>query len=137
MSTKLSIDFKGIEDYFKKLESIGEKHAKSAVENALKASSDYVMPNVKKAMPPHERTGKTESSIIKDNQVSWVGNVASIDIGFRIREGGLASIFLMYGTPHMEPDKKLYNAIYGTYTAKKVKEIQKKEFEKMIERVME
>ena len=69
------------------------------------------------------------------------GTEYSANAGFKISDGGLASIFLMYGTkihgqPHVSPDKKLYNAIFGATTKKKIQEIQAQAFFKMIDEVM-
>ena len=38
--------------------------------------------------------------------------------------GGLPSIFLMYGTPRMKKDSKVYNAVYGKKTMDEVSMIQ-------------
>lgn len=62
------------------------------------------------------------------------GVVASVEVGFSIRAGGLPSIFLMYGTPRMRPDKALYNAIYGASTLRAVSEKQAEVFEKIMMR---
>ena len=84
--------------------------------------------------------------------VSWEGTKAIIPVGFKISQGGLASVFLMYGTPRHAPanqygsangthpgmpaDKKLYNAIYGNAVHRKIAEKQKEIFEKEIKKVM-
>ncbi|MFR3520381.1 MAG: hypothetical protein ACLTT4_18380, partial [Coprobacillus cateniformis] len=67
---------------------------------------------------------KTVGTLIRENGVTWEGFVATVDVGFRIREGGLPSIFLMYGTPKMKKDTKLYNAIRGAKTKKYIYELQ-------------
>ena len=74
----------------------------------------------------------TEESIVNDKKVEWTGEVAEVKVGFSIRDGGLASIFLMYGTPTIEPDMELYNSIYGSQTKSKVRKKQKEVFEKGI-----
>lgn len=111
------------------------KDVKKITEKALNESFNIVTPGIEAAMTSHRRTGKTERSIAKKRNVKWTGTLASIDVGFSIRKGGLASIFLMYGTPKMQPDKKLYNAIYGNATKRKVRTVQEKVFAEEIRKV--
>lgn len=115
---------------------------KATTEKALTESKEYVTAKLHQDMKNHHRTGRTESSIDDDLKVEWKGSQAQVKVGFKISEGGLASIFLMYGTPRREPtpmeaDKKLYNDVYGTATQRKVNEIQQKVFEDAIRQVME
>ena len=137
---KLTVDFEGFDVLTKKLERLGGD-VKQATESALKASHNVVEKNVTAAMQPHIETGKTEKAIIKTPVVEWTGDTAAVDVGFDISGGGLASIFLMYGTqlhgqPHITPDKNLYNAVYGAQTKKQIKQIQEEAILKRIERVM-
>ncbi|MBD5142996.1 MAG: hypothetical protein HDT22_05205 [Ruminococcus sp.] len=89
------------------------------------------------AIKPHKKTGETESSLRKTPIIEWTGDmVAEAKVGFHISAGGLPSIFLMYGTPSIEPDNNLKEAIYGTNTRKEIKKIQREVYEKSIERAM-
>lgn len=126
---KLGIEFDGFEQLIQKLEDV-ESRSETAVENALIETNKYVTKNLKKEISHHRLTGVTESSLKTNTDVIWQGTVAETDVGFNISEGGLPSIFLMYGTPTMEPDKGLYNAIYGRKTKNKIAEIQEQEFRK-------
>lgn len=128
---KIGLQFKGFEEVLSSYEKAGGD-LKKAVEEALIASKQVVNPEAKAAIQRHRRTGKTEESLDKTMKVEWDGFTASIDVGFHISEGGLPSIFLMYGTPRMAPDKKLYNSIYGTRVKKKVAEIQQEAVNKVI-----
>lgn len=132
---KLSIDFKGFAEYAERLEKLGGD-LKEAADKALKESKDLVDEQLHEQMKKHHRTGRTEKSIRDDAEVEWSGNVGSVDVGFDIAHGGLPSIFLMYGTPRMSKDQKLYNAVYGTATKRKVKELQEKIFAEAIQRRM-
>lgn len=120
---KIGLQLKGFEDLMSDLDKLGGDLNQVTTE-ALEKSHAYVTPNLHKAMKKHHRTGRTEKSIEDTGKVTWTGNVASVDIGFDIANGGLASVFLMYGTPKMKKDTKLYNAIYGSATKKKLAEIQ-------------
>lgn len=132
---KVTIDFKGFEEYAEKLDKLGGD-LKSAVDKALLESKDFVDDQLHAQMKKHHRTGNTEDTIKDNAKVEWSGSLASVDVGFSISHGGLASIFLMYGTPRAQPDRKLYNAIYGRTTKRKVREIQEEIFTKAIKEKM-
>lgn len=141
MSTKLELNFPMFDELKKKLEAIEGNALDRAVEKALENSNAFVAAQLDKAMQPHRRTGKTESTILKNTEVQKIGTEYSANTGFSIHEGGLPSIFLMYGTkvhgqPHVKPDKNLYNAIYGNATKKRIQEIQANAFYSMIDEVM-
>ena len=66
-------------------------------------------------------TGNMYGTIIGDGAVSWEGSVATVNAGFKLDQGGgWHSIFVMYGTPRMSKDPKVYNAIKGTRTRKAI-----------------
>lgn len=139
---KITVDFSGFNLLKKQLDAIGGDATKRAIESALKASQQVVAEQVNTAMIPHTRTGKTQRSIVRNSPVEWTGDTAAIGIGFDISGGGLPSIFLMYGTklhgqPHIEPDRNLYNAVYGAQTKKKIMEMQEQAFNKVLERVVQ
>jgi hypothetical protein len=124
--------------YAQKLQKLGStEFLKKTVEQALEESKEYVTEKLHQEMPKHHRTGRTEASIDDDSGVEWKGTLASVKVGFNISEGGLASIFLMYGTPRMQPDRKLYNDVYGTAAQRKVREIQEEVFNDALRKVME
>lgn len=110
---------------------------KETTEKALMESKAYVTEKLHQDMKKHHRTGRTEASIDDDSGVEWKGTLASLKVGFKISEGGLASIFLMYGTPRMQPDRKLYNDVYGAATRRKIQEIQREVFDNALRQVME
>lgn len=149
--TKMSIDFGNFADYAERLEKLGGD-LRATTDKALQASHDYVTDNLRRDMERHNRTGKTSRSLIEDSTVQWEGNVGSIDVGFDIANGGLPSVFLMYGTPKHAPanqtgktkgvnrgidaDKQLFDDIYGARTKKEVRKIQEKIFAEEIKKVM-
>lgn len=110
---------------------------KETTEKALMESKAYVTEKLHQDMKKHHRTGRTEASIDDDSGVEWKGTLASVKVGFKISEGGLPSIFLMYGTPRMQPDRKLYNDVYGAATRRKIQEIQREVFDNALRQVME
>lgn len=118
-----TLDYSENYNLIKKLEKL-EGDIKSTSEKALKESQKYITKNLHTEMKKHHRTGKTEKSLVENPSVRWVGTMAEIDVGFDISNGGLPSIFLMYGTPRMKKDQKLFNAIYGKGTIEEVAKIQ-------------
>lgn len=132
---KISLQFKGFEEYAERLDKLGGD-LKATTEKALQNSHDFITPKVRAAMNKHHRTGETEDSIASNAKVVWEGSVASVDVGFNLTEGGMPSIFLMYGTPRMKKDQALYDSIYGNRTKKAIKELQEKTFARAIKKVM-
>lgn len=133
---KLALDFKGLEELAEKLDKLGKGSAlKKAVEKALLESAKLVNLQLEAEMKKHYRTGKTVKSIVPE-KVEWSGTQATVKVGFDIAHGGLASIFLMYGTPKMEKDQRLYNAIYGSQTKRKIREVQEKAFNEVLNEIM-
>lgn len=125
-----------------KLDKLGGDVDK-AIEESLEASAEIVQKNVEAEMRKHKRTGNTERTIIKNQKVKKSGTVSSIRVGFDLPKG-LTSIFLMYGTPRrkpekgqLDPDKKLYNAIYGSKVKKEIREKQSEIISKAIRKRME
>lgn len=139
---KIGLQVAGFEDYMAKLDEIGgSKAMKRGVESALKASKEYVTPQVEAAMnklPAKGKysTGLTEKSIDDGYKVEWEGMTASIEVGFDFSKSGVTSVFLMYGTPRMKPVSGLKAAIYGTKTKKKIAELQGEALDKVIARIL-
>lgn len=131
---KAHLDVSGLEEYIKKIESLN-KDLKKTFESALHATNSHVTKKIKPIIAKHKQTGATEASINKENKVVWEGTTAVTKVGFDIKNGGMASIFLIYGTPKMTPNKQLYNAFYSNKTKKEISEIQQEVFRKRIERL--
>ncbi len=128
---KFQLEFKGFEELSKRLEELGG-NLRETTEKALQNTHAHITPKLHADMAKHHRTGITERNIVDDAKVEWSGDIASIKVGFNIAKGGLASIFLMYGTPRHKPDKQLYDDIYGNATKKEVAELQEKTFSRAI-----
>lgn len=148
---KMTIDFQGFNELYEKLDRLNAD-TKRITEKALEESFNIVIPGIQSAIAPHRHLGFTENSLVTSPNLKWEGNKVSVDIGFDISNGGIASIFLMYGTPrHMvknkygstgktaegvRQDMNLYNSIYGTSTQNKVKKAQQKVFEDALREAM-
>lgn len=127
MAKKMRLEFTGFEEYAERLDKLGGD-LKKTTEKALIETHKLLTPKVEEAFRKHDvkYSHDTMKSLKKDARVEWDGSVAAIGVGFKISEGGFPSIFIMYGTPRMQPDKKVYNSIYGN--KKKVKELQERIF---------
>jgi hypothetical protein len=127
MAKKMRLEFTGFEEYAERLDKLGGD-LKKTTEKALNETHKLLTPKVEEAFRKHDvkYSHDTMKSLKKDARVEWDGSVAAIGVGFKISEGGFTSIFIMYGTPRMQPDKKVYNSIYGN--KKKVRELQEKIF---------
>ena len=155
MGKKFGLNFDGVSELSEKLEALGGD-LKQVAEQALEFIPGDVNPKLHAAMQKHKGHGVTERSIVEGQQVKWTGNVASIDVGFDLKKGGMPSIFLMYGTPRHAPgnqyggpvrpgaqehpgikaDTELFNAIYGSKTQKDIAAKQQKIFTQAIQDVM-
>lgn len=130
MSNKSKIEFEGFEELIDKLTKLGA-NVKETSEKALKATHEYVTEKAEEAvqksnLPAHGKfsTGATEKSLVREPKITWEGTEASVKTGFSISNGGLASIFMMYGTPRHMKNQKMYNAFFGTKTKKEILQIQ-------------
>lgn len=124
---KFEVKIDGFDEVIAQLEEL-ESDAKKVTEEALKATHAHVTQKLEKAVKPHKQTGVTERSLKKDAEINWFGSTAKVNVGFDISKGGLPSVFLMYGTPRMKKDPKLYATLYGKKTEKEIKEIQEDMF---------
>lgn len=147
---RLTVNFDGFEALFEKLDRLGAD-MKDITEEALRKSFDEVTPGIRQAMQRHHDTGDTERSLTTQCRIEWDGSKASVPVGFKISDGGLPSIFLMYGTPRhpvsnqygrtgaeedgVEEDRRLYNSIYGSATKRKVKQVQEEVFQRHLREV--
>ena len=120
---KIGLQIEGFDDLIQQFKEL-EKDIKPIAEEALRESQKIIAAKSHEAMSKHHKTGDTEKTIIEDGKVEWEGSEVGIGVGFDIKVGGLPSIFLMYGTPRMKKDSKVYNAVYGKKTMDEVSMIQ-------------
>lgn len=130
------MQFDGFTDVIHQLEQL-EVDVRQTVTGALQEAGQLVTEQARAAIQPHRRTGKTEASLIENPPVEWTGTQAAVNVGFDINNGGLPSIFLMYGTPRMKKDIKLYNAVYGAETKKKIEQIERDALDNAVEKAMQ
>lgn len=137
---KNGFDTTALAKYADKLEAAGGSAAvKRAVEGGMKQTKAQVNPKVKAAIQPGNlpaggrySTGGTAAHLNTEMRVDWEGNLARMKLGFNLEGDGLASIFLMYGTPHHAPAAGLREAL-----KEDPKKISRKEMTKACKKILE
>nr|WP_270250309.1 hypothetical protein [Coprococcus catus]DAJ61746.1 MAG TPA: hypothetical protein [Caudoviricetes sp.] len=147
---KITLSFPGMKETLDKFEKM-DLAVGPAVTEALQKSCDYVTSHLEDQIEQHHRTGRTAESLLKNEKVQVEGTTYFINVGFDVSNGGLASIFLMYGSPKhritrysgkkkstwnhpgMDADQVLYDLVFGPSTKTEIEKIQKKVFEKRME----
>lgn len=116
---RMKLEVQGLDGIMKRLNN-ANADVKQAVNRALTETHRIVTEKADTAIQQHRETGLTERSLRRNAVIEWQGNVAEVKVGFDIAHGGLASVFLMYGTPRRTPPMKavpaLYNAFFGKST---------------------
>lgn len=131
---KMQILFNGFEELAERIDKIGNG-LKLAVTEALEASEKLIDDNLRSAAASYAHkgggrkgyaTGAMYNSIRENGRVIWNGNIAEVGVGFSSEnmQGFMHSIFVMYGTPKMQKDTKVYNALRGSKIKKQVAEKQ-------------
>jgi hypothetical protein len=142
---KFSLNFDGFLEYANKVDQLGKGYLKTATENALTKSKDYINSAISQAMDaspyhfnrePGSRSKGTAKKSLKETAslpVEWEGSVAYAYIGADLKVAP-EEIILAMGSPHIRADVNLRKAIkakgkYGKESAR----IQQEEFAKVIE----
>lgn len=137
---KNGFDTSALNKYGEALDTAGGSAAlKRAVEGGMKSTKAQVTPKARAAIQPGNlpaggkySTGGTEKHLNTDMTVQWEGNMARMKLGFNLEGDGLASIFLMYGTPHHAPAAGLREAL-----REEPLKISRKEMAKACKKVLE
>lgn len=148
---RLGITFKGFDEMMANLEAVGGD-TKRIVEECLEVVPEIVNPKLKTDMARHNKTRKVVNSIAEDQHVVWEGTKAKLPVGFKLKHGGWASIYLMFGTARHAPanqygrfsgtvrgvqqDKTLHDDVYGSAVIRKINERQREIFTREIKKKM-
>lgn len=125
MSEKLVfMDAPNLKKWLTELDSLSKTGLDEAVKAGLLESKRLITQQLEAEMEKHYRTGVTIESLDTTQKVNVNGYEYYVSVGFHISQGGLASIFLMKGTPKQAPDVHLYDAVFGKETSRKVRKIQ-------------
>ena len=106
--TKAKIDFYGTSEILQKLEKAGanvEKEIVKALQKSVEKPKNEMLDFVKS----HKYSGQTEESFIEE--IVNKKGVISLKLGFSVRKGGIAAIFLNLGSPRNPPSFFIEKAI--------------------------
>ena len=136
---QFKLEFEGYDEILKKLMKL-EADVTSVAEEALTETHKIITEKAAVAMEKQNlpakgeySTGRTLRSLQRTPNITWEGTVASVEVGFDIKHGGMPSVYLMYGTPKMKKVQALYDAFYGDQTVGQIRNTQKEIFYKALE----
>lgn len=105
---KSKIEFFGTSEILKKIEQAGGNVEQACVD-ALQKSVEKPKAEMLDFIRAHRLTGVTEDSFVED--IKQEGNKIYLELGFSIRKGGIAALFLNLGTPKIAPTWFIDNAV--------------------------
>lgn len=108
MGGKAKIEFYGSSELIKALERAGA-NVEQCIVDALQQSVEKPKEEMLQYIRQHKLTGQTEDSFT--TEIKHDGNKVYLKVGFDIKKGGIAAIFLNYGTPKIAPSFFIDNAI--------------------------
>lgn len=142
---RMTVDFSGVDSYIQRLQKLPGA-AEKAITLALRETQDFIADKAAASIAPHNKTGAVAGTILRDGDVVWAMDTASISVGYEIKDSegnftGLPSIFLMYGTEiggqtGIEADKSMYMAVYGSTTRNEARRLQEQAFDRVLDEVM-
>lgn len=139
--SKWAFKFDEMEALSAKIEKMGGS-LEEAVEEALQGTHDLITPKLAQNIARHNVSGDTEKSLDKAPAVTWKNPlVARVNIGFDLTDGGVPSVFLMWGTPkrkasEMPVDKALKNAAFGPAVKREVAKLQREAMEAYLQKTL-
>lgn len=141
MANRLRLETKGLDELITRLESLGGDVQKAVTDALMQASQtvqkDTIAAIESQNLPAKGKfmTGKTRESVI-ESKIEWSGMVAEARAGFDY-SNDITGIFLIYGTPRMQPDQKLAEIFIKKQYMTKMQNDMKKVVESYILAAME
>lgn len=105
---KSRIEFFGTSELLKKIEKAGG-NVEKACTDALRASVQAPKQEMLQYIRQHHLTGQTEDSFVEE--IKNENGKIYCEVGFSIRRGGIAALFLNLGTPKIRPSFFIDDAI--------------------------
>lgn len=131
---KIGIEFEGFDNAVAKLTKLNG-NIKEITNRGLRETHKIITEKAEEAVQKpnlpakgKHSIGATEKALKREANIEWTGTLASVQVGFSIKEGGLASIFMIYGTPRYMKNQKMYNAFWSTKTRNEVLNAQEEIF---------
>lgn len=131
---KIGIEFDGSNEVIAKITKLNG-NTKEITNKTLKETHKIVTGKAEEAVQKSNlpakgkySKGDTKKSLKREANIDWNGTLASVPVGFSISKGGLASIFMIYGTPRHMKNQKMYNAFWSNKTHDEVIDAQEEIF---------
>ena len=138
---RMKLEIEGLDNFINRIQQL-DGNIRQTTEKALRETHQIVTQKAEKAMSAGNLPaggkyshGDTLKALRRNAAIEWHGDVAEVPVGFELKQGGLTSIFLMYGTPRMRPARGLKDAFFGNATRKQVVEAQEQIFWNEIRRL--
>ena len=129
---KMGIEFEGFNEVISRITKLGG-NAKDITNKGLKETHKIITKKAddavqKQNLPAKGKyaTGLTAKTLKREADIEWNGTIGSVSVGFSISKGGLASIFMIYGTPRYMKNQKMYNTFWSSKTHNEVLDAQEK-----------
>lgn len=108
------LDFYGSSDLLKKIESAGG-NVEQAVSKAVARSMEAPKRDMQTFISSHHLTGMTEDAF-GETPFEWKNGVLEYAVGYDMKKGGIAALFLDVGTPTMPPSYFINHAVEKNIT---------------------
>lgn len=96
-----TMDFYGTSELLKKIEAAGG-NVENAVSRAVARSMEVPKRDMQAFVSRHHLTGATERSF-DETPFEWKNGLLKYAVGYNMKAGGIAALFLDVGTPTMRP----------------------------------
>ena len=103
------LDFYGASDILKKIEAAGG-NVEQAISKAVARSMEAPKRDMQAFISSHHLTGMTEDAF-GETPFEWKNGVLNYAVGYDMKKGGIAALFLDVGTPTMSPSFFINRAV--------------------------
>ena len=129
--SKCIMSFSGVDEIIHDIERLSSDIPK-AVEKAVIKSGELATQEYLKVVDKHRYSGITEDSIKMSLNVKNDGKKITLQTGFNIDRGGIASIWLDRGTPVQKPVKFIQKIKRNKAVKEAIEKTLKKEVKKLL-----
>lgn len=100
----------GVSEILQKLDKANVK-VEETLQKAIQKGAQPIKSEMETFISHHKYSGLTASSFIEEYK--FIKGKLNVKVGYSVRKGGIAAIFLNIGTPKMAPSFFIDNAIYN------------------------